>query len=554
MNSKTLQSVTDANASLKVMASPQKMQQYMDRHRIGPLFENLMNKVLHDQPDDPLVYLIKVLHKKAGLEAPRDLKTQGVRRSSPERIVRSRSPEMKKPTQTWGSSPLGEVERSYDKPWLSSSKKVKPKSEDFSATKQAPSDPLCVMTNQHGAIRKPPGPSLRSLKTTPFKPDLDKLQEVLCIEQKPIMTGRKQPKQSWNPDTKVGKTSFDDLFDGNSEETKNIPKKREGVTDAKHTWATVGLGGDEDSFTSGIYRGPKTLLNEDDPLAGELMNSKTEGSDKTDEGLVSSGHVRGRRVDAKKHRKELEKLVQKSVPTSNDSGYEECEEGLEEEDEAIELLEDADDLLNEGVTKIPKSGYKLSRILRQRQEDANIKLNINLYAGEQPADSYIGEGLYKSSKIDDLFESDEERPATGMSGFRSSPGDSDEEFESVSQVTGPRRPVWNVGEDSDGDSFYPRNSKTSPEVSGYRKQNTSLSERSLNQTAPVRFEPSPRQSLDSNRKGVSSKTWTPAPQTMQSVESVRSTSGGWQIPRYDSETELSEFGDQSARNRPPRAY
>lgn len=29
-----------------------------------------------------------------------------------------------------------DVERSYDKPWLSSSKKVKAKSEDFSASKQ----------------------------------------------------------------------------------------------------------------------------------------------------------------------------------------------------------------------------------------------------------------------------------------------------------------------------------------------------------------------------------------------------------------------------------
>ncbi|XP_061182924.1 uncharacterized protein C8orf34 homolog isoform X2 [Saccostrea echinata] len=547
MNSKTLQSLTDANASLKVMASPQKMQQYMDRHRIGPLFENLMNKVLHDQPDDPLVYLIKVLHKKAGLEAPRDLKTQGVRRSSPERMVRSRSPDIKKTASTWGSSPIGEVERSYDKPWLSSSKKVKPKSEDFSAMKQASSDSLCVMVVQHKEIRKPPVPSLR-YPQTPFAPDLDNLQEVLCVKQKPIMPGRKQPKQNWNPDTKVGKTSFDDLFDGNSEEMKSVPKKREVLTDAKHTWATVGLGGDEDTFTSGVYRGPKTLLSEDDPLAGELMNNKTEGSEKTDQNLVSSGHVRGRRVDAKKHRKELEELVQNSDPKSSDSGYEENGEGLEEEDEALELLEDADDLLNEGVTKIPKSGYKLSRILRQRQEDANIKLNIKI------ADVYQGEGLYKSTKVDDLFDSDEERPATGMSGFRSSPGDSDEEFESVSQVTGPRRPVWNVGEDSDGDTFYPRNSKTSPEVSSYRKQNVSISERSLNQTTPARFEPSPLQSLDSARKDVSSKTWTPASQTMQSVDSVRSTSGGWQIPRYDSETEFSEFGDQSARNRPPRAY
>lgn len=166
-----------------------------------------------------------------------------------------------------------------------------------------------------------------------------------------------------------------------------------------------------------------------------------------------------------------------------------------------------------------------------------------------------GDVNYKSSKIDDLFDSDEERPATGMSGFRSSPGDSDEEFESVSQVTGPRRPVWNVGEDSDGDIFYPRNSKTSPDLPLSRKSVSISERRNLNQTAPERFEPSPLQSVDSvHGRGVPSKTWNPTAQSMQSVESVRSTSGGWQIPRYDSETEFSEFGDQSARNRPPRAY
>nr|XP_034317496.1 uncharacterized protein C8orf34 isoform X1 [Crassostrea gigas] len=552
MNSKTLQSLTDANASLKVMASPQKMQQYMDRHRIGPLFENLMNKVLHDQPDDPLIYLIKALHKKAGLEMPRDLRPSGVRRGSPERMVRSKSPEMsKKPSQTWGSSTM-DVERSYDKPWLSSSKKVKAKSEDFSASKQASPHP----SPQKSALRKggsrPPSLPPRSYKP-PFSPDLNKLQEVLHIEQKPITPGRKQPKQPWNVDTKVGKTSFDDLFDEHPEETKVVTKKKEGTTDARQTWGSMGLGEDGEVFTSGAYRGPRTHLSDDDPLAGELMNSKSDDTEETeDTNVVSSGHVRGRRVDAKKHRKELEKLIKESDQKAGDSGY---DDGLEEEDDAIELLEDANDLLNEGVTKVPKSGYKLSRLLQQRQEDANIKLNINLYAGAEPAESYVGDVNYKSSKIDDLFDSDEERPATGMSGFRSSPGDSDEEFESVSQVTGPRRPVWNVGEDSDGDIFYPRNSKTSPDLPLSRKSVSISERRNLNQTAPERFEPSPLQSLDSvHGRGVPSKTWNPTAQSMQSVESVRSTSGGWQIPRYDSETEFSEFGDQSARNRPPRAY
>lgn len=185
-----------------------------------------------------------------------------------------------------------DVERSYDKPWLSSSKKVKAKSEDFSASKQ----------------------------------------------------GRKQPKQPWNVDTKVGKTSFDDLFDEHPEETKVVTKKKEGTTDARQTWGSMGLGEDGEVFTSGAYRGPRTHLSDDDPLAGELMNSKSDDTEETeDTNVVSSGHVRGRRVDAKKHRKELEKLIKESDQKSGDSGY---DDGLEEEDDAIELLEDANDLYN----------------------------------------------------------------------------------------------------------------------------------------------------------------------------------------------------------------
>lgn len=56
------------------------------------------------------------------------------------------------------------------------------------------------------------------------------------------IVGRKQPKQQWNADTKVSKTSFDDLFDDSPEETKEITKKREGKTDTRQSWATVGLG------------------------------------------------------------------------------------------------------------------------------------------------------------------------------------------------------------------------------------------------------------------------------------------------------------------------
>lgn len=40
-------------------------------------------------------------------------------------------------------------------------------------------------------------------------------------------------------------------------------------------------------------------------------------------------------MDAKKHRKELEKLIKESDQKARDSGY---DDGLEEEDDAIELL------------------------------------------------------------------------------------------------------------------------------------------------------------------------------------------------------------------------
>lgn len=36
-------------------------------------------------------------------------------------------------------------------------------------------------------------------------------------------------------------------------------------------------------FTSGAYRGPRTHLSDDDPLAGELMNSKSDDTEETED-------------------------------------------------------------------------------------------------------------------------------------------------------------------------------------------------------------------------------------------------------------------------------
>jgi hypothetical protein len=42
----------------------QRVQAYLDKHKIGPLFEDLMAKVIQDMPGNPINYLIRVLQKK----------------------------------------------------------------------------------------------------------------------------------------------------------------------------------------------------------------------------------------------------------------------------------------------------------------------------------------------------------------------------------------------------------------------------------------------------------------------------------------------------------
>ncbi|KAK3087807.1 hypothetical protein FSP39_010893 [Pinctada imbricata] len=453
-----------------------------------------MNKVLHDQPEDPLVFLIKALYRKAGLEAPQELKhgRSAMRQSSPERAaIRNRSPEMsrKAATQAWASG------------------------------------------------RKP-------------------------------QTG----KQTWNPDTKVQNTSFDDLFTENKEGRKS-PVKKEETTATRRNWATFGLDdGDVAPYTSGVYHGPRRIES-DDPLAGEIMNSrespqKAATTEADIHVLKSKSRVKGRGMMSMNHRKELEEAVKNADQHSDDSGYNERDQA----DDAIELLEDAEELQREGVTNIPESGYRLSKMLRQRQEDTRVKLNINLYPGAMPSDSLMGD-RYDSMKSMDSFrgyESDDERPQTGMSGFRTSPGgsDIDEEFESVSQVTGPRRPVWNVGADSDVETFTPAESKKPPSLSQSRKMTTSQ-DKKFSATLPAKYGENPasnrpRESIESFTEQPCAKTWTPgnqgksleAPAGVSVQESVRSESGVWQIPRADSETSLSEWtqnaGKSGGKRPPPR--
>ncbi|XP_033727058.1 uncharacterized protein C8orf34-like isoform X2 [Pecten maximus] len=485
------------------MGTPQKMQHYMERHRLSSLFEDLMNKVLHDQPDKPLIYIIKVLYKKAGMDIPTDLKLAGVRRSSPERIIqRSKSPEMtrKAATQAWASKSVDVSNRAYERPWQAHSKKLKAKEVEH---------------------------------------------------EEPIKPGRKQKPPGWNSDNKVGFSAFDDLFEetpGKSGSSKQKKKTDPSPTDLGKAWATTGLDDDNVQYHSSNYRGPRTHRNDgDDPLAGEIMNEKgpstTEGTVK----IASNSRVRGRRIDAKSHRKELEQMITES---KDDSGYGEETEMDGEQDDAIELLEDGEELRKEGARHVSKTGYKLSRIMKERQQEANVKLNIKFSNTDT---------LYEDNK-ERYYDSDDERPPTGMSGYRDSPGDSDvdDEFESVSQVTGPRRPVWNVV-DSDGESFIPKASKTLPEPS--RSKSSKSADRFTSSVPSKAYASQSMESADSFLQA--GKTWTPGREREKDAGpdsvvggSIKSDRGGWALPKYESDASILDWSTtgKSVERGKPRAY
>ncbi|XP_052764724.1 uncharacterized protein C8orf34 homolog [Mya arenaria] len=510
-----------------------RVQQYMDKHKLTSLFEDLMTKVVHEQPDDPVVYMIRCLYRKAGIPVPKELKTGAAEKRSPERAARrTRSPD-KAVSQSWAvaSSP-DLVDRSYEKPWLSQARKGK---------------------QQRG-------------------------EEGADTKHRPV----RKTKPGWSADTKVTATTFDDLFE--DEGQGQSLKGQTGVRSQKlqredsapvitKAWAKhVDLEDSEDpNYRSRGYSGPRCQRDEDDPLAGEIMLAKEEESG--EETTASTTKSKGSKLEAEKHRQDLEKFLQESDQRSVDSGFD-GERQDQEQDDAIELLEDPEDLMREGVTNIPKSGYKLSKILRERKEETNVKLNINLFSGSETP---YNRSAQPRGFTEDYYESDLERPPTGMSMQSNrysqfSPDETDEEFESVSQVVGPRAPVWSVP-DSDGE--------TQRQDVPTRKQRQGK----LSSTVPVRFDESVGKNSPPDENIFlqgESKTWAPGSQrppivpvrgsspttavrdsardtmrdSVRSLKSQDDTKYGWNIPDGTEVSAVTDWTDAtSARpDQGPKAY
>ncbi|CAH1772560.1 unnamed protein product [Owenia fusiformis] len=376
------------------MAAQQRVQDYLKKHKIGALFEELMAKVIDKMPEEPVPYIIRVLQRKYGLSESDDFGQ--VRRSTGEY------------GDTFG---VAKEKASYDKPWKTNSKRLKPKkSED--------------------------------------------------VENKRPAGGMSQSNEEWDSNTKTKSQNFDELFTETQQKKTAAIKKQTANSTSKNLWRTEAEDHDFTYQSSG-YTGPRRAKTGEDSLASELIvtHSSRTKEDPIQTAAVTSGSKRkGQAVDAHKHRKKLEEMIL-SEQKAQDSGY---YDEREEKDDALEVLENAGDLESEGISISKGQGVKVSRSQR-RSPDEKVKVSICAMCakvmsgqrGPQPSEPAMGTRFGELPDFD--YETDRDFPSRPQSSVRYTPTPpSDvEDFESVSQVTGPRRPVWH-NEDSDADTITPR--------------------------------------------------------------------------------------------------
>ncbi|XP_063779947.1 uncharacterized protein C8orf34 homolog isoform X2 [Pseudophryne corroboree] len=379
------------------MASRQqtRIQVYLETNRIGPLFEELMTKLITETPDQPIPFLINHLQSKLGnvgqlhrtlsgsaaLWAESESENKGTRRDF----------------------------RCYDKPWQMNAKKPKKSKSDLA---------VCNIS--------PPSPESKSLPRS--------------VEH---------PKWDWR--TKPESQDFDEL-NHILQESKKLGKALESLS--RSIAVTDELEQDTRAFNSSLLR-PCVIGewvgredNDIDPLAAEMIQppvprnkneqrEEDEGSSSPAGSLKMEPKNKGLKQQQQQHKKLLAAMLsQDSFDSVHSTAASLTEEDIDNEDDAMELLEDLDDLRMEGVMP---SGSKFSQGRSTYSTEPQAKVTLNICSRLQGGN--LAQGVEEMPK-----ECSSTENAAGDTG-NLQPGaetlmEDDEEFESASQVTGPRQPVW----------------------------------------------------------------------------------------------------------------
>ncbi|KAI1889082.1 hypothetical protein AGOR_G00175390 [Albula goreensis] len=383
------------------MASHQqsRIQSYLEKNKIGPLFEEMMTKLITETPDHPVPFLINHLQTKEG---------------SPGKLQRTLSGS----AALWAETGLTENKgtrrdfRGYEKPWQMRPKKPKKSKSDLAVSNISP-----------------PSPESKSLPRSIEHP-------------------------SWDWRTRPESRDFDEL-NHILQESKKLGKALENLS--RSIAVSDELDQDPRAYNSSLMR-PRVIgewvgraEDDADPLAAEMLQppvprAKTEVWESEDNSPAGSLKMepksKGLKQQQQHHKKLLAAMLsQDSFDSTPSSAPSVTEDEIDDEDDAMELLEDLDDLRMEGVTSLAPSGSKFSqgRSAYCPEPQAKVTLNICSRCARLQGDSLTDtrDEEVPCVQIPEQAVPEISCPLPGVEAVMEY-----EEFESASQVTGPRQPVW----------------------------------------------------------------------------------------------------------------
>uniref|UniRef100_H2LVZ4 Chromosome 8 open reading frame 34 n=1 Tax=Oryzias latipes TaxID=8090 RepID=H2LVZ4_ORYLA len=316
------------------MASPQqsRIQSYLEKNKIGPLFEELMTKLITETPDHPIPFLIDHLQTKQ--DSPGKLHRA---LSGSAALWAQSSPENKNTRREYSN---------FEKPWQIHPKKPKKSKSDLAVSSISP-----------------PSPESKSLPRSVECPswdwresrDFDELSHILQ-ESKKLGKALESLSRS---------IAFSDELDQTFGGFNSVLRPR-----------VVGEWVGREEYDA-------------DPLAAEMLHPpvprvKTEvywssRDNSPARSLKMETKSKGLKEQQQHHKKLLAAMLsQDSFDSVNSSNASVVEDEIEDEDDAMELLEDLDDLRMEGVMGLVPSGSKFSQGRSSYQSEPQAKVTLNI--------------------------------------------------------------------------------------------------------------------------------------------------------------------------------
>uniref|UniRef100_A0A8C7XHS9 Chromosome 8 open reading frame 34 n=1 Tax=Oryzias sinensis TaxID=183150 RepID=A0A8C7XHS9_9TELE len=380
------------------MASPQqsRIQSYLEKNKIGPLFEELMTKLITETPDHPIPFLIDHLQTKQ--DSPGKLHRA---LSGSAALWAQSSPENKNTRREYSN---------FEKPWQIHPKKPKKSKSDLAVSSISP-----------------PSPESKSLPRSVECPswdwresrDFDELSHILQ-ESKKLGKALESLSRS---------IAFSDELDQTFGGFNSVLRPR-----VVGEW----VGREEEDA---------------DPLAAEMLHPpvprvKTEvywssRDNSPARSLKMETKSKGLKEQQQHHKKLLAAMLsQDSFDSVNSSNASVVEDEIEDEDDAMELLEDLDDLRMEGVMGLVPSGSKFSQGRSSYQSEPQAKVTLNICSrcarlqGDTVSDSRSEEELRPHVSEQAVPDISSPLPGVDTAVVRL------QECEALSQVSSSRQAVW----------------------------------------------------------------------------------------------------------------